>query len=183
MKKAFILFIILCCIQAGSFAQSSNVKNSSEDNHTSIIFLVRHAEPAPPPYSEKPPNPGLTENGKKRADLLAQLLSDTKINTIYSTNLNRTRETAEPLRAKLNLQLEYYDLKSMQTIANKMKNTPGIYLVSGHSNTTPDMVKLLGGESGTPINENEFDRLYIVTITDGKVSTVLLRYGAPYKAE
>jgi hypothetical protein len=68
----------------------------------------------------------------------------------------------------------------MEMIAEEMKSTPGVYLVSGHSNTTPDMVRLLGGDPQGPINESEYDRLYIVTIIGGNASSVMLRYGRPY---
>ena len=39
----------------------------------------------------------------------------------------------------------------------------------------------LGGAPGTPIEEMEYDRLYVVTITDSGVSTVLLRFGARFE--
>jgi len=180
MKKLFTAVVMVLGYSMGINAQPGNPDNPE---NISVIYLVRHAEPVPPPYNENPPNPGLGENGKERAALLAHLLSDAHIATIYSTNLNRTKETAEPLRAQLNTTLQYYDLKTMQDIADIMRATPGVYLVTGHSNTTPQMVKLLGGDPGDPINENEFDRLYVVTIIDGQVSTVLLRYGSPFHKE
>jgi hypothetical protein len=51
--------------------------------------------------------------------------------------------------------------------------------VVGHSDTTPELVGLLGGDPGAPIDEpTEYDRLYVVTLgPDGTVTTVLLRYG------
>jgi hypothetical protein len=58
-------------------------------------------------------------------------------------------------------------------------------LIVGHSNTTPELTKLLGGDSGTEINEKgEYDRLYIVTIgKDGTVNSVILRYGKAFEKE
>ena len=55
----------------------------------------------------------------------------------------------------------------------------GIIAVSGHSNTTPALVKLLGGEPGVPIEEKtEYDRLYMVVLKNGQaVHSGLLRYG------
>ena len=41
-----------------------------------------------------------------------------------------------------------------------------------HSDTTPALVELLGGEPGAPIESPEYDRLYIVSIgADGAIST------------
>jgi hypothetical protein len=49
--------------------------------------------------------------------------------------------------------------------------------VVGHSDTTPELVKLLGGEPGSPIAPDEYDRMYILTLSaDGKASTTLLRF-------
>ena len=47
----------------------------------------------------------------------------------------------------------------------------------GHSDTTPELVSLLGGESGPPIASDEYDRIYLLTLYgDGKASTMLLRF-------
>jgi len=56
----------------------------------------------------------------------------------------------------------------------------GTHLVVGHSNTTPPLTELLGGEGGEPIVEaTEYDRLYRVDITkDGSASSKLMRFGA-----
>ena len=44
---------------------------------------------------------------------------------------------------------------------------------------TPELVGLLGGDAGAPIDEKvEYDRLYVVSIAPGEeVDTILLRYG------
>jgi hypothetical protein len=62
-----------------------------------------------------------------------------------------------------------------------MLQNGGGYLVVGHSNTTPELVEILGGKPGPPIDDaNEYDRLYVVTITeDGAVTTEMRRYGEP----
>jgi len=60
-----------------------------------------------------------------------------------------------------------------------MKNSIGRILVSGHSNTTPALVQLLGGDPGEPINEkSEFDRLYVMILNPNQpVTALLLKYG------
>ena len=50
----------------------------------------------------------------------------------------------------------------------------GSVLVVGHSNTTPQLVRLLGGQA-TDMTEREYSRLYQLIIdSSGKVTTVLL---------
>ncbi|CAM3634096.1 SixA phosphatase family protein [Litorimonas haliclonae] len=138
------------------------------------FFLVRHAEKT----SDKN-DPALTAQGRQRAELLADTLQDAGITRIYSSDYIRTRDTAAPLAERLGRQVEIYDVGDLQAIASKLKAEGKRALVVGHSNTTPELVDLLGGEGGEPIVEaTEYDRLYVVTLgKGGNMSTTLLRYG------
>lgn len=139
-----------------------------------VVFLVRHAE-----KSADSEDPALSAAGRRRASNLATLLADSGIEAVYSTDFARTLETASPLAAKRGLRVRLYDWDAMDALSNELTATPGRRLVVGHSDTTPELVELLGGEPGAPIDEaSEYDRLYIVTISPGgQVTTVLLRYG------
>ena len=147
---------------------------------TDAIFLVRHAEK----MAEKN-DPSLTQAGQARALALANRLGGEGITHIHSSDFIRTRDTAEPLAEKMGLEVEIYDPRDLAAIAAKLKATPGRHLVVGHSNTTPPLVELLGGDGGTPIVEaTEYDRLYILTTKAGEpVKSYLTRYGEPYVAE
>lgn len=147
---------------------------------TDAIFLVRHAE-----KTAEADDPGLTDAGKARALALANRLGGEGITHIHSSDYVRTRDTAEPLAVKMGIEIEIYDPRDLPSLAKKLKMTPGRHLVVGHSNTTPPLVELLGGEGGTPIVEaSEYDRLYIVTTKAGQpVKSYLTRYGAPYVAK
>ena len=141
---------------------------------TDAVFLVRHAEKT----TEKT-DPGLTQAGKARALALANRLGGEGITHIHSSDTIRTRDTAEPLAMKLGLEVEIYDPRDLPAIAEKLKETPGRHLVVGHSNTTPPLVELLGGDGGDPIVEaTEYDRLYMVATKAGEpVKSYLTRYG------
>src|SRR5687767_8231863 len=65
----------------------------------SIVLLVRHAEKAPAPANDPP----LTPAGAKRADALAEALSDAEVKAIITTGARRTRETAQPIATNLGL--------------------------------------------------------------------------------
>ena len=119
--------------------------------------------------------------GQDRADALARLLSSAGIERILSSDYHRTRETAAPLAAALGLAVELYDPGDLPAIAADLLAAPGVTFVAGHSNTTPELVSLLGGEPGKPIDEGfEFDRLYILTGSrDSGFTTTVLRYGDP----
>ncbi len=152
-------------------ATASNVNAQAEPT---VVYLVRHAEKA-----DGSADPALTVQGITRAAVLADLLSDSGITHIYSSDFVRTRDTAEPLAGRLGLETLIYDPRDLVGMASRLRNTPGRHLVSGHSNTTPRLVELLGGDPHTAIDEaSEYDRLYIVTLLPGGgASSVLLRYG------
>lgn len=137
-------------------------------------YLVRHAE------KQTGDDPALTAAGETRADALADLLIDAEIERIHSSDYRRTRDTAAPLAAHLDLPVELYDPRDLPGLAAQLKAEGGRHLVVGHSNTTPPLAEALGGDGGDPIVEaTEYDRLYVVTVgPDGTVTSTLLRYGA-----
>lgn len=148
-----------------------------------VVFLARHAEPVYPPPEDAPRDPQLNAMGQDRADALARLLSSESITRVFSTDYHRTRETAAPVAAAHGLAVESYDPTDLPGFAALLRAMPGRHVVVGHSNTTPELVALLGGDPGAPIDESiEFDRLYALTISADQVTTVLLRYGKPVPA-
>lgn len=166
-----IIIVIFPLLRMSSHAQQQETINT--------VFLLRHAEKADDGTSD----PLLTEAGRERSAALADLLEDAGITGIYSTDYKRTRQSVEPLAQRLGLTLNLYDPRRLSDTAELLKTLPGRYVVSGHSNTTPELVRLIGGEPGAPIVEaGENDRLYILTRhSDGHVTTLLLRYGERFR--
>ncbi len=141
---------------------------AADGDHT--MYLLRHAEKI-----SGQSDGGLTGNGKRRAENIAAILKDAGVTHVYSTDFNRTQETAKPLADALSLSVESYDPWSMPEFAEFLKASNGVSVIVGHSNTTPYMVWLVGGEPGSEIAEDEFSRLYQVTLSaDGSAKTVLL---------
>jgi len=173
MKKKFIGISILVL---GLFLSYSV---TGQDNSL-VVFLVRHAEKV-----DNGRDPELSEAGKLRAQDLAETLKSAQLKYVHSTDYKRTMETAKPTSKLIQSNIEIYNPGALQDLVEKLKKTGGRHLVVGHSNTTPALVELLGGEPGTPIVEkNEYDRLYILTIPkDGQVSTVLMRYGDKFAGD
>ena len=144
-----------------------------------VVYLVRHAERA----EDGTRDPAISEAGWSRARLLAEMLRDAGLTHLHTTDLRRTRMTGQPLAERSGLTFDVYDPRDLSGLADRLRATPGRHLVLGHSNTTPQMVAALGGDPGDPIEEMEYDRLYLVTLTEAGASTVLLRFGVPFEGQ
>lgn len=171
---AALVLLVLACAPASAPLHEAPVAPTA----TTVIYLVRHAETVPPPYESDPPNPRLSEYGHERATALARVLEVEDLETVWSTDYRRTQETAAPTAALHGLEVVGYDPRDLAGFASRLRSASGRVLVVGHSNTTPALVEALGGNPGTPIDERtEYDRLYVVTVHGGAVTTSLLRYG------
>lgn len=163
------------------FTACSNTENqtdkSSKKEVTTTIYLVRHAEKA------TGENPELTEAGEQRAKDLADFLKDKNINEVFSTDYRRTQQTTAPTAKQFSRGIGSYSPNNLEEFAQKLKKHQDKILVVGHSNTTPELVKILGGDPGEPIVEAwEYDRIYVLKFEKDKlISSELLRFGEPSK--
>ncbi len=159
--------------------------STKANTQSSTIFLLRHGETVFPPYQENPPNPHLNDAGLERARLLAKMLRSEQIDHIFSTDYRRTQQTIAPLSEAKNIPITVYNGRKLEDLARKIKGLRGNIVVCGHSNTTGEMVQLLGGRPGEKIDrQTEFDRLYVLhQLPNGQTHTVLLRYGASYQRQ
>jgi len=156
-----------------------------KDQRSVTVIAVRHAEKG----ADDPRDPGLTDDGEERAAALAKLLAHAGVTHLYSTSYRRTQATVAPLATSLELEITSYDPRGLTGFAEDLRKlSPGsVAVVSGHSNTTPGLVLALGGEiedlnkgrGGPTLGEDEYDRLFLVTLpgAEGLTSCVELRYG------
>ncbi len=139
-----------------------------------VVVLVRHAEKA-----DDSRDPSLSAAGEARAAALGAMLRDAGLSRVWSTPFLRTRGTAAPVAARAGLPVESYDAGDLRAFATRLLATPGRHLVVGHSNTTPGLVKALGGDPQGTIADDDYDRLYVVSAGPAGVTSVLLRYPGP----
>lgn len=123
-----------------------------------VYFLFRHAEKL-----ADSDDPGLTGEGIARAEYLARYLGNEGVTRIFSSDYKRTRDTVAPLAAATGIEIEIYDPRDLPGFAEKLKEMDGVIIVAGHSNTTPELTALLSGYETEPMEESEYDRLYMVT--------------------
>lgn len=167
MKKISIIFI---------FFYLTNFILSAQ---TTTIYLVRHAEKVTVNPKEK--DPLLTEQGQQRALDLAKKLKKQKINSIFSTNYQRTKLTAKPLAEAKSIDIKIYEPKDLKAFANQLltENEGNKILVVGHSNTVLETIEALGGKRPIPeITDQEYDYLFTVQVKKGgEVKVAVEHYG------
>lgn len=176
--------VFLGLVVAIYFLAQTFTSSSKPNNTNNTVYVVRHAEKLTGPDVGR--DPELSEAGKARANVLAEILRDKNIAHIHSSNYIRTRNTGAPLAEIMGIEIEIYDPRDLDALAVKIKEQSvagGVtHLVVGHSNTSAETVAALGGEtSGKPIFEkSEYDRLYKVEIQKDDVHSKLTRYGVRY---
>jgi len=168
--------LLLLALVAGALGQP---REASAQADATVVYLVRHAERAEDGTNDPP----ISDAGQARSALLAEMLRDAGITRIHTTDFKRTRSTGAPTARETGVEMVLYDPRDLPGFAAELRATPGRHLVLGHSNTTPQLVEALGGDPGHPIEEMEYDRLYVVTLTDAGASTVLIRFGDRFGGE
>ena len=164
MKNYILLLFILL----------ASISLKAQDEEITTYYFIRHAEKVRTDNSNK--NPDLTEKGKKRAEKWSTVFKDVNFDLIYSTNYNRTIQTANPTAINKNLEIQFYDPRTMFDDEFKVTTKDKTVLVVGHSNTTPHFVnKILGKEKYKDIEDTNNSNLYIVTITNSKPTNILLK--------
>lgn len=117
-------------------------------------YFVRHFE------KQLGDDPSLTKTGKARAEALTAFFSDKPLNHVYSTDYNRTRETAAAVAAQKSVDLQSYDPRNLVEFATQIKTLNHV-LVVGHSNTTPELLRLMGGQD-INIEESDYGVVYML---------------------
>jgi phosphohistidine phosphatase SixA len=190
-SRAAVLFLcaVLCvCAVRVADATGEPQRPAEGEAKVTTVFLVRHAEKA----NEPGPDPPLSEAGKQRAEALARLLQSAGVKGIYTSQFQRTRQTAEPLAKRLGVTADPVPLsvkpsnprevsdESIRELTKKVEaHAGGAVLIVGHSNSVPEVIRMLGGDTVPKIDESKFDDLFVVTVyAGGRAKVVQLKYGS-----
>ena len=147
MKKRFVF---VCFVVALAF--STSIAEST-------VFIVRHAEKV-----DDSKDAELSEAGRARAEALANVLRDSKISVIYTTEFKRTQQTAAPLARALGLTVTTLPAEKKAALVEKLRTSASPSLVVGHGNTIPDTIKALGITEPVNIPDSDYDNLFVVVL-------------------
>ena len=178
MRQAVWLALIIALI---GIAAPALGQTAQPDTSATVVLLVRHAEKAAQPADDPP----LSQDGRRRAEALAEVVKGAHPTAIITTQLHRTVETAQPSAAATDLTLEVVPVTATNTQQNAVdvaaavrKHAGETVLVVGHGNTVPEIIAALGGPQLPDICEPVYDKLFVLVL--GKEARLIQsRYGAP----
>lgn len=145
------------------------------------IYIVRHAE------KESGNDPGLTVAGRNRAGDLMRTLKHRHIGHIYVSQYRRSQMTADSIRIQLGADTIHYkaDTTGIDLLLKirAYRDVGHSILVIGHSNTIPQIIRMLGviNFPRENIADHEFDNLYLVRYRNHKAYLTRYKYGMPSK--
>jgi broad specificity phosphatase PhoE len=137
------------------------------------IFLVRHGEKV-----DDSRDAALSAAGEARAERLAKALGDAGITVLYSSDLQRARNTAGPLATALGLRVTII-ARDATSVVRQLRKLPSreTALVVAHSDTLPGILQGLGHRQPIAIADAEYDNLFVVMPRAGAPPVMLrLRY-------
>ena len=164
-----LFFAFLCaCLAVQATAQSP----------TTVVIIVRHAEKGTTPANDPP----LTDAGVARAKALVAVLAGANVQSVISTPLVRTRETARPTAEARGLTIETVALGPVPDHANAVadavrKHAGQTVLVVGHSNTVAAIIAALGGPRLPDLCDSQYSNLYTLVLDGNTTRLILGSYG------
>jgi broad specificity phosphatase PhoE len=143
---------------------------------TTTVILVRHAEKV-----DDSADAALSAAGLRRADALALALADAGVQAVFTTQYQRTRDTAAPLVQRLGLAPQVLAAAGgtaahAAQVADRVRQHAGrTVLVVGHSNTVPAIIAALGGPE-LVIADDEYANLFVLQLSDAGTRLIRGRY-------
>ncbi len=149
------------------------------------VIVVRHAEKT----DDGTRNPGLTAAGRTRAETLADALQNANVTGLIASQYRRTRQTLATLAERRGLEITVVPAESggidahVAAIAQAVREwgSDGILVIAGHSNTVPLIVETLSGKPVSPIDEAEYDRLFVLLPGESGMDVITMRYGPAFE--
>jgi 2,3-bisphosphoglycerate-dependent phosphoglycerate mutase len=148
---------------------------------TTVVVLVRHAEPQPITGGG---DPDLSIAGERRVAALGEFLADLfvagKVDHLYAADTRRAQQTAAPIANQFGLPINLLASNDWPTLARRIKSDHRgeTVVVVGYSSTLPVVVEQLAG-ANVEVGEDEFDSVFVVVMpSPGDARVLRLHYEA-----
>ena len=168
MKTIKLLALVVLLVGFSSCKDDKAINEATSEVATGIstFYLIRHAEKDR--TDDQNEDPELSQTGLGRAMHWAEIFNSVPLDAVYSTDYQRTSQTASPSAIKQDIDLRYYDSQNIDIEQFKTDNFNQNVLIVGHSNTTPDFAnQLLGDQVYDQFDDANNGSLIVVTIING----------------
>jgi len=148
---------------------------------TTVVILVRHAEPA----VSNTGDPDLSPVGERRAALLGPFLADAlpgrTVDHLYAADTRRAQQTAASVANHFKLPMNLLAGSDWSGLASRLRrdHRGETVVVVGYASTLPGVLNQLSASNLT-MDPNDFGSVFVVVMpSPGQPRTVRLRYGEP----
>ena len=182
IRRSVAALLAASLVSTGAAAQQARGRQAAP--RATTVIVVRHAEKV----TSNPLNqdPHLTQAGRQRALALYQVLKGRHVDAIITTQLKRTKETAQPTADSLRLVPEQVHMGHDQQASAaevvqliRTRHAGQTVLVVGHSTTVNKIIAALGGPALGDVCESAFSNLFTLVLPGtGTPQFQHLHYGA-----
>ena len=172
MAPVLVPILIAVAAGAGVFALGTWAR-------TTVVILVRHAEPAPGTGGD----PDLSPAGEQRVNGLGEYLADVlaggKVDYLYAGDARRAQQTAAPIANQFKLPINLLAGSDWDGIAARIRreHRGETVVVVGYASTLPGIVERLSATRVT-LADDEFGSIFVVVRpSPGQTRVLKLRYG------
>lgn len=172
MRKTLSSLFLIGFLLSGCTEFQVTTQKKVAEKPATVFYLIRHAEKDRSDSANR--DPELTPEGLERAAYWKEVFREVPLAAVYSTNYNRTYQTALPTANAKGLEVKRYDPDTTD-LKNWAAQYPGKHiLIVGHSNTTPALANQLMGEGTySGIDDTNNGNLYVVQYGSVKNGSVL----------
>lgn len=154
----------------GAANSPTDLNSVADDKEAVTIYVVRHAD-------RDGKLDRLTETGKQRAEKLKDLMTVFGPAAVFSTDFQRTLQTAQPTAAALKLTVQKYRRSTPDWIDQIKTQYHGkSVLIVGHSNTIVPIANGFGARFELTIPEDVYDNLLVITVSKDETRAVRVRF-------
>jgi len=147
---------------------------------TTVVILVRHAEPAVSDSGD----PDLNAAGEQRVtglgEYLAGVLEGTKVDYLYAADTRRAQQTAAPIANQFGLPINLLASSDWEDLAGRLRreHRGETVVVVGYATTLPGVVAALTGQT-VRIGDADYGSIFVVLLpSPGDPRVLRLNYGA-----
>tara|TARA_B100001750_G_scaffold241884_1_gene254248 strand:+ start:1188 stop:1757 length:570 start_codon:yes stop_codon:yes gene_type:complete len=175
MKKIITIACLIMMGMIGCVPSTPIYSVESFHCYPESVYLFRHAEKQ---IIKGEKDPELTIDGFKRSNALAEALKDVQNGVVYSSEFKRTQQTVNPLASVWNTNVNIHTAHDPEgQIKRALSHCVKTVIISGHSNTIPNLIRLFGITDEITISDDQYGDLFQIEWQDGKPILTITQVG------